>query len=116
MPRQIEAEREAVPLAGGAGLYSVCRVHGARGGAPKGNRNALRLLREKFGLGQNAPGMQLGHPLYSSEYVFVPARRLGGRGLLLGGALMHWFGRCLRSIHAGDGGQAAYVNAAELAR
>jgi len=76
----------------------------------------LRLLRGKFGLGQNAPGMQLGQPLYSSEYVFVPARRLAGRGLLLGGPLMHWFGRCLRSIHAGDGRQAAYINAAELAR
>src|ERR1700733_4398491 len=60
--------------------------------------------------------MQLGQPLYSSEYVFVPARRLGGRGILLGGPLMHWFGRCLRSIHAGDGRQAAYINAAELAR
>jgi len=22
--------------------YSVCRMHGARGGAPKGNRNALK--------------------------------------------------------------------------
>ena len=76
----------------------------------------LRLLGGKFGLGQNAPGMQLSHPLYSSEYVFVPARRLVGRGLLLAGALMHWFWRCLRSIRAGDGRQAAYINAAELAR
>ena len=32
MPRQIEAER-------GGG---VCRMHGAGGGAPKGNRNALK--------------------------------------------------------------------------
>src|ERR1700674_2735873 len=76
----------------------------------------LRLLRGKFGLGQNAPGMQLGQPLYSSEYVFVPASSFVGRDLLLGGPLTHGFGRCLRSIHAGDGRQAAYINAAELAR
>ena len=37
MPRQIEAERVPVPRAGGA-----CRMHGARGGAPRGNRNALK--------------------------------------------------------------------------
>ena len=35
MPRQIEAEREAAPITGGT-------VHGAAGGAPKGNRNALK--------------------------------------------------------------------------
>ena len=41
MPRQIEAERATVPSAGGAVVY-VCRMHGASGGAPKGNRNALK--------------------------------------------------------------------------
>ena len=41
MPRQIEAERAIVPSAGGAVVY-VCRMHGASGGAPKGNRNALK--------------------------------------------------------------------------
>jgi hypothetical protein len=41
MPRQIEAEPAAVPSSGGAGS-SVCRMHGADGGAPKGNRNALK--------------------------------------------------------------------------
>jgi uncharacterized protein YjcR len=41
MPRQIEAERAAVPSSGGAGV-NVCRMHGAGGGAPKGNRNALK--------------------------------------------------------------------------
>ena len=41
MPRQIEAERATVPSAGGAG-HSVCRMHGAGGGAPRGNRNALK--------------------------------------------------------------------------
>jgi hypothetical protein len=29
-----KAEREAVPVASGPG-YSVCRMHGPRGGAPK---------------------------------------------------------------------------------
>src|SRR5271168_3783479 len=75
----------------------------------------LRLLRGKFGLGQNAPGMQLGQPLYSSEYVFVPARRLAGRGLLLG-RLLHWLGRFLRSIRRGNNWQAADINAPEPAR
>ena len=41
MPRQIEAERATVPSAGGAG-HSVCRMHGAAGGAPRGNKNALK--------------------------------------------------------------------------
>ena len=41
MPRQIEAERATVPSAGGAGV-SVCRMHGAGGGAPRGNQNALK--------------------------------------------------------------------------
>ena len=41
MPRQIEAERTTVPSAGSSG-YSVCRMHGAAGGAPKGNRNAIK--------------------------------------------------------------------------
>jgi uncharacterized protein YjcR len=41
MPRQVEAERVSVPSAGGAGS-KVCRMHGAAGGAPKGNRNALK--------------------------------------------------------------------------
>jgi hypothetical protein len=36
MPRQIEAERATVPVAGDSGM------HGAGGGAPKGNRNALK--------------------------------------------------------------------------
>jgi uncharacterized protein YjcR len=36
MPRQIEAERAKVPSSGGAPM------HGAGGGAPKGNRNALK--------------------------------------------------------------------------
>jgi len=40
MPRQIEAERETVPLAGGSGMWCLCRMHGANGGAPKGNSNA----------------------------------------------------------------------------
>jgi hypothetical protein len=35
MPRQIEEERAPVPRA-------LCRMHGAAGGAPKGNRNALK--------------------------------------------------------------------------
>jgi len=38
MPRQIEAERAP---AGGSG-FKVCLMHGAAGGAPKGNRNALK--------------------------------------------------------------------------
>jgi hypothetical protein len=38
---QIEAERATVPIVGGAGS-SVCRMHGAGGGPPKGNRNALK--------------------------------------------------------------------------
>jgi hypothetical protein len=38
---QIEAERATVPSSGGAGS-KVCRMHGAGGGAPKGNRNALK--------------------------------------------------------------------------
>jgi len=41
MPRQIEAERATVPRAGGSGS-KVCRMHGAGGGAPPGNRNALK--------------------------------------------------------------------------
>jgi hypothetical protein len=42
MPRQVEAERATVPSPGGAGVYSVCRMHGAGGGAPRGNRNAFK--------------------------------------------------------------------------
>ena len=42
MPRQIEAERPTVPSASGSGEVIVCRMHGAAGGAPKGNRNALK--------------------------------------------------------------------------
>jgi uncharacterized protein YjcR len=41
MPRQIEAERATVPRAGGSGS-KVCRMHGAAGGAPRGNRNAIK--------------------------------------------------------------------------
>ena len=41
MPRKIEAERATVSSSGGAGS-SVCRTHGAGGGAPRGNRNALK--------------------------------------------------------------------------
>jgi hypothetical protein len=41
MPRQIEAERATVPRAGGSGS-KVCRMHGAGGGAPKGNRNTFK--------------------------------------------------------------------------
>jgi hypothetical protein len=41
MPRQIEAERATVPRAGGGGS-EVCRMHGAAGGTPRGNRNALK--------------------------------------------------------------------------
>jgi hypothetical protein len=41
MPRQIEAERATLPSSGRAGT-SVCRMHGAGGGAPRGNRNALK--------------------------------------------------------------------------
>ena len=42
MPRQIEAERAPVPRASRSGAHSVCRMQGAAGGAPKGNRNALK--------------------------------------------------------------------------
>jgi hypothetical protein len=41
MPRQVEKERVPVPSSSDAGPY-VCRMHGAGGGAPKGNRNALK--------------------------------------------------------------------------
>jgi hypothetical protein len=41
MPSQIEAERATVPIARRA-RGSVCRMHGARGGAPMGNKNALK--------------------------------------------------------------------------
>ena len=41
MPRQIEAERVTVPSASHSGR-EVYRMHGAAGGAPKGNRNALK--------------------------------------------------------------------------
>jgi uncharacterized protein YjcR len=41
MPRPIEAERATVPSTGSSGS-SVCRMHGAGGGAPRGNRNALK--------------------------------------------------------------------------
>ena len=41
MPRQIEAERATVPIAGNSGS-SVCRMHGTGGGAPRGNQNALK--------------------------------------------------------------------------
>ena len=41
MPRQIEAERATVPRAGLTG-HSVCRMHGAAGGPPKGNQNARK--------------------------------------------------------------------------
>src|SRR5271166_2967921 len=41
MPRRVEAERATVPGSRRAG-HSVCRMHGATGGAPKGNRNALK--------------------------------------------------------------------------
>jgi uncharacterized protein YjcR len=41
MPRQIEAERVTVPSASGEG-NSVCRMHGAGAGAPRGNKNALK--------------------------------------------------------------------------
>jgi uncharacterized protein YjcR len=40
MPRQIEAERATVPTA--VRGYEVCRMHGAGGGAPRGNRNAVK--------------------------------------------------------------------------
>jgi hypothetical protein len=49
----------------------------------------FRLLRGKLGLGQNAPGVQFGHPLYRREYVHVPASSSAGRGLLLRGRIMH---------------------------
>jgi hypothetical protein len=60
------------------------------------------LLRGELGLGQNTAGMQ---PLYSSEYVLMPTRSSAGRGLLLRGCLMHWFGRCLRSVRLGKVGR-----------
>jgi hypothetical protein len=41
MPRQVEKERVPVPSSSGAG-HSVCRMHGAGGWAPKGNKNALK--------------------------------------------------------------------------
>ena len=40
MSSDIEAEREAVPSA--VRGYSVCRMHGVGGGAPKGDKNALK--------------------------------------------------------------------------
>jgi uncharacterized protein YjcR len=42
MPRQIEAERVTVPRASRSGGVSVCRMNGAGGAAPRGNRNALK--------------------------------------------------------------------------
>ena len=42
MPRQIEAERGEAPKRRRCGAYEVCRMHGAGGGAPKGNSNALK--------------------------------------------------------------------------
>jgi len=42
MPRQIEAERGSGAALGRYGGVSVCRMHGAAGGAPKGNSNALK--------------------------------------------------------------------------
>jgi hypothetical protein len=41
VPRQIEEERVTVPSAAVRG-HSVCRMHGARGGVPRGNKNALK--------------------------------------------------------------------------
>jgi uncharacterized protein YjcR len=41
MPRTIEGERATVPRPAVRGSR-VCRVHGAGGGAPRGNRNALK--------------------------------------------------------------------------
>lgn len=41
MPREIEAERIAVPSTCGEGA-DVCRMHGAGGGAPKGNKNTVK--------------------------------------------------------------------------
>ena len=41
MQRHVEAEREKVRSPAAKG-YKVCRMHGAGGGAPKGNRNALK--------------------------------------------------------------------------
>ena len=41
MPRQIEEERAPVPSASRPG-DNVCRMHGGSGGAPRGNRNALK--------------------------------------------------------------------------
>ena len=42
MPRQIEAEREAVPVAGGAGAIASAGCMAPGGGAPRGNRNARK--------------------------------------------------------------------------
>jgi hypothetical protein len=39
--RQIEAERATLPSAGLRG-HNVCRMHGAGGGAPRANQNALK--------------------------------------------------------------------------
>jgi len=41
MPRQIEAERATVPSTTVRG-HKVCRMHGAAGGAPRGNTHALK--------------------------------------------------------------------------
>ena len=42
MPRQIETEWTEVPSAPAVRGYSVCWMHGAGGGAPRGNQNALK--------------------------------------------------------------------------
>ena len=74
----------------------------------------FRLLRGKLRLGQNAPGLQFGHPLYCSEDVLLSASRSAGRALLLRGALMHRFAKS--SFHSRRRRPAgADVNAAELA-
>jgi uncharacterized protein YjcR len=41
MQRAVKAQREAMLVASGQG-FTVCRMHGAGGGAPIANRNALK--------------------------------------------------------------------------
>jgi hypothetical protein len=43
----------------------------------------LRLLRGKFGFGQNAPSMQPSQPFNRSKNVLMSVRSLARRGLLL---------------------------------
>jgi hypothetical protein len=67
----------------------------------------FRFLRGKLGLGQNASGVQFRPSALLQQYVVMPGSSSTRRGLLLGGRLICWFGRCLRFTRAGDDRQAA---------